>query len=128
MKARMLLVGLLCTVGTLGCGDKPAPVAEPKPVVEPEPVADEADQSPPELELGRDAVIAEIEKLGGRCEFGKEKCVIKVFLSKTEVTDAGLEHIKGLTKLEMLDLRKTRVTDEGVKRLEEGLPDCLILR
>ena len=40
MKMRMLLVGLLCMVSTLGCGDKPAPVAEPKSVVDSKPVAE----------------------------------------------------------------------------------------
>ena len=47
----MLSVGLLLVFGTLGCREKPGPVAEPEPVVEveavAEPVAEEAKQSPP---------------------------------------------------------------------------------
>jgi len=38
-------------------------------------------------------------------------------LSNTQVSDAGLEHLKGLTDLIILDLRDTQVTDEGIKRL-----------
>ena len=42
----------------------PKPVVEVEIVAEPEPVAEEAKQSPPGPELGRDAAIAAIEKLG----------------------------------------------------------------
>ena len=47
-------------------------------------------------------------------------------LSNTGVTDAGLEHLKGLKSLRSLDLRHTKVSDEGVSRLQEALPDCKI--
>ena len=49
----MLLVGSILVVGTLGFGDKPQLVAE------------EAIQSLPRPELGRDAAITAIEKVGG---------------------------------------------------------------
>ena len=39
----------------------------------------------------------------------------------TQVTDAGLQHLKGLTQLRTLNLKGTQVTDEGVKRLQERL-------
>ena len=39
-------------------------------------------------------------------------------LNSTQVTDAGLEHLKGLTKLEHLDLGGTRVTGAGLKHLK----------
>ena len=66
-RTRMLSVGLLLVVGTLGCRDKPAPVVDPEPVAvaESEPVTEGAKQSPSEPELGRDAAIAAIEKLLG---------------------------------------------------------------
>ena len=47
-------------------------------------------------------------------------------LSRTQVTDAGLDHLKGLTKLQLLDLRGTQATDEGAKKLQQALPNCRI--
>ena len=44
----------------------------------------------------------------------------------TNITDAGLEHLKGLTNLEELDLRWTKVTDAGVAKLQQALPNCEI--
>jgi len=46
----------------------------------------------------------------------------------TKVTDAGLVHLKGLGNLKALDLSATRVTDDGVKQLQEALPNCAIVR
>jgi len=44
-----------------------------------------------------------------------------------EVTDAWVqEHIPCLTRLETLRLHDTRVTEDGVKKLQEALPDCEI--
>jgi len=40
------------------------------------------------------------------------------------VTDAGLAHLAGLTNLGTLNLRRTGVTDAGVAALEEELPGC----
>ena len=49
-------------------------------------------------------------------------------LADTQVTDAGLEHLKGLKELRSLDLTTTHVTDQGVKRLQQALPNCKIFR
>jgi len=49
-------------------------------------------------------------------------------LRGTEITDAGLVHLTGLTNLHTLILHGTLVTDEGVKTLQEALPDCKITR
>jgi hypothetical protein len=38
-------------------------------------------------------------------------------LAGTEITDAGLRHLKGLPRLESLDLSGTRVTDAGMVHL-----------
>jgi hypothetical protein len=46
----------------------------------------------------------------------------------TEVTDVGLEHLKGLNKLQTLGLAETKVTDAGVKKLQQALPKCKIER
>ncbi len=47
-----------------------------------------------------------------------------LYLRNTKVTDAGLEHLKGLRQLGGLYLRNTRVTDAGVKSLQQALPSC----
>ena len=47
---------------------------------------------------------------------------------KSEVTDAGLVHLKGLSNLQDLDLGGTKVTDAGVKKLQQALPKCKIER
>jgi len=39
-------------------------------------------------------------------------------LANTQVTDAGLKHLKGLTDLYGLDLNRTQVTDAGLKHLK----------
>jgi hypothetical protein len=44
------------------------------------------------------------------------------------VTDAGLVHLKGLTKLEKLVLSGTMVTDAGAKDLQAALPKCKIIK
>ena len=51
-----------------------------------------------------------------------------LFLNNTKVTDAGLEHLKGMTNLRKLTLVDTQVTDEGVDKLQQALPDCKIKR
>ena len=72
--------------------------------------------------------------------------------TNTEVTDFGLEHLKSLTSLQTLDLRRTNITDAelvhlegltrlrelrldrryvtnaGVKKLQTALPNCRIDR
>ena len=40
----------------------------------------------------------------------------------TQVTDAGLVHLKGLTNLEKLYLNSTHVTDAGATELKKALP------
>ena len=51
---------------------------------------------------------------------------VQLDLSMTPVTDAGLEHVKSLTSLEVLNVRKTAVTAQGVKDLQGILPQCEI--
>lgn len=125
----MLPIGLLLTVGTLGCGEKPAPVAEPGPVAGPEPVTEEPRLSPVEPEAGRDEAVALIEKLGGEVGYDEESSdrpEATVRLTGTKVTDAHLVLLKGLTSLENLDLRDTQVTDAGLEHLK-GLTNLTFL-
>jgi hypothetical protein len=43
-------------------------------------------------------------------------------LSSTRVTDAGLKHVRGLTQLREVELKKTSVTYAEVKELQKALP------
>ena len=45
-------------------------------------------------------------------------------LENTQVTDAGLVHLKDLTKLTTLILAGTSVTKAGVAELKKALPKC----
>ena len=54
---------------------------------------------------------------GRRSETNGQGTVIKVDFQGTLITDAGLVHLKGLTKLQSLDLNGTRVTDTGLVHL-----------
>jgi hypothetical protein len=88
----------------------------------------------------REAVAA-IEKLGGTVFWSEPsglawmqsllgddlfRHVESVYLNDTEVTDAGLEHLTGLNMLQVLSLYQTKVTDAGVKKLKQELPNCWI--
>ncbi len=48
-------------------------------------------------------------------------------LTNTQITDAGLEHLKGLSNLENLELDDTQVTAEKRAKLRKALPNCEIL-
>ena len=50
----------------------------------------------------------------------------RLYLSDTKVTDAGLMHLTGLTKLKTLSLRNTKVTDAGLEHLK-GLTELQTL-
>jgi hypothetical protein len=49
-------------------------------------------------------------------------------LVKTQIADAGLGQLKGFTQLQWLYLNGTKVTDQGVKKLQHALPNCKIER
>ena len=65
--------------------------------------------SPVWAEPTPDEVIAAIKKLGGSVFADGEKAVWAVILTDTNVNDAGLVHLKGLTKLRTLNLPKCKV-------------------
>jgi hypothetical protein len=51
-----------------------------------------------------------------------------VYLNSILVTDAGLEHLKGLAQLQELYLTGSHVTDDGVMKLQKSLPKCHVCR
>ena len=51
-----------------------------------------------------------------------QESLTALYLWGTQVTDAGLEHLKGLTSLTSLDLSGTQVTDAGVEALKAAIP------
>ena len=96
---------VLLLFGVMGCGSQPAT-------------------------LTQEQAIAAIKELGGRVtidEKSPDKSVISVDFSRTEVTDNGLEILKGLTSLQSLALNDTKITDEGLKHLE-GLSNLRFLQ
>ena len=50
-----------------------------------------------------------------------------LFLSKTEIMDAGLKELAKLKSLTSLCLCETKVTDDAVEELRKALPKCFIL-
>jgi len=65
--------------------------------------------------------IAEIKKLGGKFTVDEKspgRPVISVDLHHTKLTDAGLEHLKGLRQLLILDLGGTKVTNAGLATIK----------
>jgi hypothetical protein len=49
-------------------------------------------------------------------------------LGRTELTNAGLEHLKGLSHLEELFLGGTKITEAGIDDLKKSLPHCNLSR
>ena len=77
----------------------------------------------------QERAIAEIKKLGGKVEVDTHKPempVVGVNLKHTKVVDASLEHLKGLTNLEILYLKDTAVTDDGLVYVK-GLTNLEVL-
>jgi hypothetical protein len=46
----------------------------------------------------------------------------ELWLGQTALTDAGLEHLRGLKNLETLEVANTAVTTTGLTRLKAALP------
>jgi hypothetical protein len=51
----------------------------------------------------------------------------KLYLGGPGITDHGLEHLKGLNQLQELQLICTAVTDRGTEELQKALPKCKII-
>ena len=44
-----------------------------------------------------------------------------------QITNAGLEHLKGLTELQDLLIHCTKTTNTGIAKLQKALPNCKIV-
>ncbi len=93
--------------------------AAPEPAVT-EPAVTEPENSTP------DEAITAIKKLGGKVTVDENNDVIKVRCGYSKITDAALEHLKGLTKLKELYLNNTEITDAGLVHLK-GLVNLELL-
>jgi len=49
-----------------------------------------------------------------------------LYIGGAEITDAGMEHLRGMTWLRSLYLWNTHVTGDGMKELQKNLPNCTI--
>ena len=57
----------------------------------------------------------------------RDKAALKQLgLIRTQISDAGLKHLAGLRQLESLYIAQTQVTDDGVRKLQDALPECRI--
>ncbi len=105
----MFSVGLSLVIATLGAGQG---LGEPG------------------SEMGRDEAVAAIRGLRGRVRYDEEspdKRIVLVDLVETDVVDADLVFLKGMTHLRTLYLNGTRVTDAGLQHLK-GLTSLETLR
>ena len=50
--------------------------------------------------------------------------IIFLGLNGTQVTDAGMTHVMGMKKLKGLGLRGTRVSQAGFNKLKKAFPFC----
>ena len=48
-------------------------------------------------------------------------------LANTSISDKGLIHLARLAKLQELNLKGTKITDQGLKRLQKELPGATII-
>ncbi|HIN95862.1 MAG TPA: hypothetical protein EYN03_09465 [Planctomycetes bacterium] len=59
-----------------------------------------------------------LKGLGAKVDQDKDGNIVLVNLSQTRISNVGLRHLQGLTKLKVLFLTNTQVTNDGVLRLK----------
>jgi hypothetical protein len=95
-------------------------------------VASQAGKPPEEVTKADLAQVSELNLEGtqvtdaGLAHLAGLTALERLWLIGTQVTDAGLAHLSRLTALEVLWLDDTQVTDAGVRKLKEALPECHI--
>jgi hypothetical protein len=69
-----------------------------------------------------DRAAAALRELGGKVQT-EDGHVVSLSLAGDRVTDRALENLKMLPHLRALSLDNAALTDEGVKKLKEALPE-----
>ncbi|MCH2458411.1 MAG: hypothetical protein MK186_10205, partial [Henriciella sp.] len=73
----------------------------------------------PRRGIGRPAAYLRWSAISGALLAGGVSSLFTLNIEYTEITDAGLAHLKTLSKLETLILRGTEITDEGLVHEEQ---------
>ena len=92
--------------------DRPVPLAGP--------VKGDLDETPLDQEVLTRPGVAEFRKLGGRIVADSTrpgKPIVEVHAPVTPLTDAGLAHLKEWTAVRVLDLSGTNISDAGLENL-----------
>ena len=115
------LLGLLLVLGMVGVGGggEGPPAGDDVPTATP--------KNPP-AQIAVIDPVAELENLRAKITRNDNGEVVALDLYGTQVTDAGLVHLKELTNLRELYLDETQVTDAGVAELKQALPNCKIIK
>lgn len=131
MESQSVWVSLVCLL-LIGCGQQPELSKEPpaSAVETPEPPAKEPKAAVTAADAvekvnqpeSRQVTDAGLQHLKGL------NSIHTLDLRSTQVTDAGLQHLKGLTSLTVLTLYFTQVTDARVNELKESLPKLRMQR
>ena len=66
-----------------------------------------------------ESAAAALEKLGYRIQLRNKQGEAVLVRGPRKVTDAGLVHLKGLTRLQVLYLGDTKVSDAGVAEVQD---------
>jgi len=66
------------------------------------------------------------KEIDGRASEEDRQGITNLELSFSEISDAGLAHLKGLSGLQELYLNNTQISDAGAEELESALPQCSI--
>lgn len=72
-----------------------------------------------EAEVPADAALKDIECLHN---------LRSLELTSSGITDACLPHLEHLSQLESLHLHETRLTEQGILKIQKALPNCRIVR
>jgi hypothetical protein len=78
--------------------------------------------------LGGNAVEAEVKTNDALADIAVLPTLRILDLSSSGITDACLPHLAHLSQLESLHLHKTRLTEQGILKIQKALQNCRIVR